>query len=51
MFMMAAEIIDGKKAVARVTEDEVRAAIGELGFAPGLVAVRVGQLNVSPLPS
>ena len=42
MFMMAAEIIDGK-AVAKVTEDEVRAAIGELGFAPGLVAVRVGN--------
>src|SRR2546430_9190314 len=42
MFMMAAEIIDGK-AVAKVTEDEVRAAIGELGLAPGLVAVRVGQ--------
>ena len=39
---MAAEIIDGK-AVAKVTEDEVRAAIGELGFAPGLVAIRVGQ--------
>jgi methylenetetrahydrofolate dehydrogenase (NADP+) / methenyltetrahydrofolate cyclohydrolase len=35
-------LIDGK-AVAKVTEDEVRAAIAELGFAPGLVAVRVGQ--------
>lgn len=39
---MAAEIIDGK-AVAKVTEDEVRAAIARLGFAPGLVAVRVGD--------
>jgi methylenetetrahydrofolate dehydrogenase (NADP+)/methenyltetrahydrofolate cyclohydrolase len=39
---MPAEIIDGK-AVAKVTEDEVRAAIAELGFAPGLVAVRVGR--------
>jgi methylenetetrahydrofolate dehydrogenase (NADP+)/methenyltetrahydrofolate cyclohydrolase len=36
------EIIDGK-AVAKVTEDEVRAAIARLGFAPGLVAVRVGN--------
>ena len=35
-------IIDGK-AVAKATEDEVRAAIGELGFAPGLVAIRVGE--------
>ncbi len=42
MFMMAAEIIDGK-AVAKVTEDEVRAAIAELGFAPRLVAVRGGN--------
>ena len=39
---MAAEIIDGK-AVAKVTDDEVRAAIARLGFAPGLVAVRVGD--------
>ena len=35
-------IIDGK-AVAKVTEDEVRAAIARLGFSPGLVAVRVGN--------
>ena len=35
-------IIDGK-AVAKVTEDEVRAAIARLGFSPGLVAVRVGS--------
>ncbi len=35
-------LIDGK-AVAKVTEDEVRAAIARLGFAPGLVAVRVGN--------
>ncbi|HEY6136329.1 MAG TPA: bifunctional 5,10-methylenetetrahydrofolate dehydrogenase/5,10-methenyltetrahydrofolate cyclohydrolase [Thermoanaerobaculia bacterium] len=35
-------IIDGK-AVAKVTEDEVREAIARLGFAPGLVAVRVGN--------
>jgi len=38
----ASVIIDGK-AVASTIEDEVRAAIGELGFAPGLVAVRVGR--------
>ena len=35
-------IIDGK-AVAKVTEDEVRAGVARLGFAPGLVAVRVGN--------
>jgi len=35
-------LIDGK-AVAKVTEEEVRAAIARLGFAPGLVAVRVGN--------
>ncbi|HEV2722173.1 MAG TPA: bifunctional methylenetetrahydrofolate dehydrogenase/methenyltetrahydrofolate cyclohydrolase FolD [Thermoanaerobaculia bacterium] len=35
-------LIDGK-AVAKVTEDEVCAAIARLGFAPGLVAVRVGN--------
>jgi len=35
-------LIDGK-AVAKVTEDEVRAAIARLGFSPGLVAVRVGN--------
>jgi methylenetetrahydrofolate dehydrogenase (NADP+)/methenyltetrahydrofolate cyclohydrolase len=39
---MSVQIIDGR-AVAKVTEDEVRAAIGGLGFAPGLVAVRVGN--------
>jgi len=37
-----AQIIDGK-AVARRIEEEVAAAIGRLGFAPGLVAVRVGN--------
>jgi methylenetetrahydrofolate dehydrogenase (NADP+)/methenyltetrahydrofolate cyclohydrolase len=42
MFMMSAERIDGK-AVAKVTEDEVREAIARLGVAPGLVAVRVGN--------
>jgi methylenetetrahydrofolate dehydrogenase (NADP+)/methenyltetrahydrofolate cyclohydrolase len=35
-------LIDGK-AVAVSIEDEVRAAIARLGFAPGLVAVRVGN--------
>jgi methylenetetrahydrofolate dehydrogenase (NADP+)/methenyltetrahydrofolate cyclohydrolase len=40
--LIMVEIIDGK-AVAKVTEDEVRAAIARLGFAPGLVAVRVGN--------
>ena len=35
-------IIDGK-AVAKVTEDEVREGVERLGFAPGLVAVRVGN--------
>src|SRR5436305_15349509 len=39
---MAAINIDGR-AVAKVTEDEVRASIERLGFAPGLVAVRVGN--------
>ena len=39
---MSAEMIDGK-AVAKVTEDEVREAIARLGVAPGLVAVRVGN--------
>src|SRR5205823_11820715 len=38
-----APVIINGKAVAKATEDEVRAAIGELGFAPGLVAVRVGN--------
>ena len=42
MIEAAPVIIDGK-AVAKATEDEVRAAIGELGFAPGLVAIRVGE--------
>jgi methylenetetrahydrofolate dehydrogenase (NADP+)/methenyltetrahydrofolate cyclohydrolase len=35
-------IIDGK-AVAKVTENEVREGVERLGFAPGLVAVRVGN--------
>jgi methylenetetrahydrofolate dehydrogenase (NADP+)/methenyltetrahydrofolate cyclohydrolase len=39
---MSAQVIDGR-AVAKVTEDEVRAAIERLGFRPGLVAVRVGN--------
>jgi methylenetetrahydrofolate dehydrogenase (NADP+)/methenyltetrahydrofolate cyclohydrolase len=37
-----AQLIDGK-AVARVLETEVAAAISRLGFRPGLVAVRVGN--------
>ena len=39
---MPARLIDGK-ALARETEAEVTAAIARLGFAPGLVAVRVGN--------
>ena len=39
---MAARIIDGK-AVAAALEQEVAAAISQLGFRPGLVAVRVGN--------
>jgi methylenetetrahydrofolate dehydrogenase (NADP+)/methenyltetrahydrofolate cyclohydrolase len=37
-----AQIVDGK-AVAKVLEAEVAAAISRLGFRPGLVAVRVGN--------
>src|SRR5204863_3545639 len=37
-----AQLIDGK-AVAKVLEGEVAAAIARLGFRPGLVAVRVGN--------
>src|ERR1700756_3124709 len=39
---MTAQLIDGK-AVARTIEAEVAEAIARLGFAPGLVAVRVGN--------
>jgi methylenetetrahydrofolate dehydrogenase (NADP+)/methenyltetrahydrofolate cyclohydrolase len=39
---VTARLIDGK-AVAREIESEVVAAIARLGFAPGLVAVRVGS--------
>jgi methylenetetrahydrofolate dehydrogenase (NADP+)/methenyltetrahydrofolate cyclohydrolase len=39
---MTAALIDGK-AIAREIESEVTAAISRLGFAPGLVAVRVGN--------
>jgi len=39
---MTAQLIDGK-AVAKALESEVAAAILRLGFAPGLVAVRVGN--------
>lgn len=39
---MTARLIDGK-AIARQTEAEVAADIARLGFAPGLVAVRVGN--------
>ena len=39
---MPAQLIDGK-AVAKVLEAEVAAAISGLGFRPGLVAVRVGN--------
>lgn len=39
---MAAQLIDGK-AVAKTVEDEVLAGIARLGFAPGLVALRVGD--------
>ena len=39
---MTAAIIDGK-AIARKIESEVTAAISRHGFAPGLVAVRVGN--------
>src|SRR3954471_5862828 len=39
---MTAQIIDGK-AVAKAIEAEVVEAIARLGFAPGLVAVRVGN--------
>jgi methylenetetrahydrofolate dehydrogenase (NADP+)/methenyltetrahydrofolate cyclohydrolase len=40
--ILPAQIIDGK-AVARRIEEEVVADIERLGFAPGLVAVRVGN--------
>jgi methylenetetrahydrofolate dehydrogenase (NADP+)/methenyltetrahydrofolate cyclohydrolase len=40
--IVSAQIIDGK-AVARQIESEVAAAVERLGFAPGLVAVRVGN--------
>jgi methylenetetrahydrofolate dehydrogenase (NADP+)/methenyltetrahydrofolate cyclohydrolase len=39
---MTARIIDGK-AIAKTIETEVAQAIARLGFAPGLVAVRVGN--------
>jgi methylenetetrahydrofolate dehydrogenase (NADP+)/methenyltetrahydrofolate cyclohydrolase len=39
---MAANLIDGKL-IAQTIEAEVTAAIARLGFAPGLVAVRVGN--------
>lgn len=39
---MPAQLVDGK-AVAKVLEAEVAAAISRLGFRPGLVAVRVGN--------
>jgi methylenetetrahydrofolate dehydrogenase (NADP+)/methenyltetrahydrofolate cyclohydrolase len=39
---MTAQLIDGK-AVAKTIEAEVAEAIARLGFAPGLVAVRVGN--------
>lgn len=39
---MPAQLIDGK-AVAKVLEAEVAAAISRIGFRPGLVAVRVGN--------
>src|SRR2546423_15209039 len=39
---MTAALIEGK-AVAKTIETEVAAAISRLGFAPGLVAVRVGN--------
>ena len=39
---MTARLIDGKK-IAQETEAEVAASIERLGFAPGLVAVRVGN--------
>lgn len=39
---MPASLIDGK-AIAREIEAEVRAALSRLSFAPGLVAVRVGN--------
>ena len=39
---VTARLIDGKS-IARQTEADVRTAIAALGFAPGLVAVRVGN--------
>src|SRR5438128_9012129 len=39
---MTAQLIDGKQ-IAQALEAEVAAAIARLGFAPGLVAVRVGN--------
>jgi len=39
---VTARLIDGKQ-IAQETEAEVAAAIARLGFAPGLVAVRVGN--------
>jgi|ERR1051326_809967 methylenetetrahydrofolate dehydrogenase (NADP+)/methenyltetrahydrofolate cyclohydrolase len=39
---MTAQLIDGK-AIAKTIEEEVAASIARLGFAPGLVAVRVGN--------
>src|SRR3954463_15786443 len=43
-----ARLIDGKS-VAGDLENEVRAAIDELGYQPGLVAVRVGNDPASEL--
>ncbi|MCU1231053.1 MAG: Methylenetetrahydrofolate dehydrogenase [Acidobacteria bacterium] len=45
---VTARLIDGKS-VARDLENEVRAAIAELGYQPGLVAVRVGNDPASEL--
>ena len=39
---MTAQLIDGKR-IAQALEAEVAASIASLGFAPGLVAVRVGH--------
>ena len=45
---VTARLIDGKS-VARDLENEVKAAIGGLGYRPGLVAVRVGNDPASEL--
>jgi methylenetetrahydrofolate dehydrogenase (NADP+) / methenyltetrahydrofolate cyclohydrolase len=45
---VTARLIDGK-AVAREIESEVVSAIARLGFAPGLVAVRVGNDSASEI--